>query len=463
MRTPSTIRGALVVGFLAVFALWTFSAYELVRGLIQAEQRVTEARDSFIRGEQTLATIRTSVLLGSVYLRDALIDTGSITRQYYRDELNQIRADIGQQLPAYVSGVHSPLERQQWALLQTELDDYWASLDIVFGPDLPRSSVDAASFLRRHVVPRRDTILRILDRLAALRSVAEQRHQVETSLMFAEVRQRLFNTGGLSLFIGILVAVLATLHVGRLEREIDRRRAIDAENRRDLERLSARLVSAQEEERRVIARELHDEVGQALTAIKMELGVAHRDVAGDSRARSSLAEARAIAESALQSVRDMSQLLHPPMLDDLGLPDTLDTYLRAFSKRTGIRAQLTHERMDERLPADVEVAVYRIVQEALTNVLKHARATSCTVRLMKRDDQLQLTIEDDGWGLEAAARAVAAERPGIGVIGMRERAASLGGTFSMTTREEGGTRVAVRLPLTPSTIVPFPSVERRAG
>ena len=463
VRAPSTIRGALIAGFVAVFALWTFSAYDLTRGLTELEARVAEARTSFVRGEQVLSTIRTSVLLGSVYLRDALVDTGAITRQYYRDELKQIRNDIGVRLPAYAQDVHSPMERQQWALLQTELDDYWASLDVVFGPDMPRNSVDAATFLRQRVVPHRDTILRILDRLAALRGVAGQRHEVEMSLLYGEVRQRLLDMGGLTMLIGIVVALLATWYVGRLEREIDRQRGIDVQNRRDLERLSARLVSAQEEERRVIARELHDEVGQALTAIKMELGVAHREVHTGSRAANSLAGARAIAESALQSVRDMSQLLHPSMLDDLGLPDTLDTYLRAFSKRTGIRGQFLHERMEDRLPPDVEVCVYRIVQEALTNIARHSGARSCAVRLVRRDQALQVAIEDDGHGIGPDAAPAGPARRGLGIIGMRERAASLAGSFSIDPRKGGGTRVTVMLPLQPSGIVPFPRPDRLAG
>jgi signal transduction histidine kinase len=461
---PSTIRGALVAGFVIVFSLWAFSVYDLVRGLAVLESRMAEARTSFIRGEQVLSTIRTSVLLGSVYLRDALVDTGAITRQYYRDELDQIRADIGTRLPAYAQSVHSPIERQQWSLLQAELDDYWSSLEVVFGANMPRSSGEAAAFLRRRIVPRRETILRILDRLAALRSVAEQRHQVEMSLLYREVSQRLLGMGALTIFVGMFVAFLATRHVGRLEREIDRQRAIDLQNRRDLERLSARLVSAQEEERRVIARELHDEVGQALTAIKMELGVAQRDVRAASRGASSLTEARAIAETTLQSVRDMSQLLHPSMLDDLGLPDTLDTYLRGFSKRTGIRAQFTHERMDERLPPEIEVTLYRIVQEAMTNVGRHSGATSCTASLVRRDDIVQLTVEDDGRGFETASAQDGQPRRGLGVIGMRERAASLSGSFSISNRQEGGTRVVVRLPLHPPGVIPFPSSsERLAG
>ena len=462
VRPPATIRGVLAAGFFIVFALWAFSGYELVRSLTQLERRAEETRDSFVRGERVLSTIRTSVLLGSIYLRDALVDTGPIIREYYRDELHQIRQDIEQRLPAYAQGVHSTLERKEWALLQAELADYWSSMDVVFGPDMPRTSVAAAAFLRERIVPQRDTILRILDKLAALRTVAERRHDLETSIVHEEIRQWLVNMGALSLFIGLIVAVVATYHVGRLETEIDRQRAVYVQNRRDLERLSARLVSAQEEERRSIARELHDEVGQALTAMKMELGVAQRHVEPGSRAAASLAEARGIGESALQSVRDLSQLLHPSMLDDLGLPDTIDTYMRGFSKRTGIRAQLALERMDERLAPEIEVGVYRIVQEALTNVLKHAEATACTVRLVRRDQTLQLTIEDDGRGIGSGPGGSGLVRRGLGVIGMRERAAGLGGAFAIGNREEGGTRVVVRLPLQPAGVVAFPAAGRAA-
>ena len=120
-----------------VFGLWLLSGYEIVRRLQDVERRAAEAQESFVRGERTLSTIRTSVLLGSIYLRDALIDTGAVTRQYYRDELNQIRADIERLVPAYVLDVQLPIERQHWAELQAQLDDYWASLDVVLDPNSP--------------------------------------------------------------------------------------------------------------------------------------------------------------------------------------------------------------------------------------------------------------------------------------------------------------------------------------
>jgi signal transduction histidine kinase len=450
----------LLAGFAVVFALWLLSGYELVRSLHDVETSVIETHAAFARDERTLSTVRTSVLLGSIYLRDALIDSGGITRQYYRDELNQIRNDIERLVPAYVLQVESPIQRQHWTELQTALDQYWASLDVVFD-DAPRSTVQGTGIMRRVVVPARENVLKIVDSLTALQRLQQQQHDVEVSLLYAAVRTRLLTIGSIAILVGVAVASFATRHVRRLHREIERQRFAERQNRHDLERLSARLVTAQEEERRSLSRELHDAVGQALTAIKMEMGVAMRGLGPESRSKAALEEARSLAESTLQSVRDLSQLLHPSMLDDFGLPEAVNGYLRSFSKRTGIRTQLVTERMEDRLPSEIEVCVYRIVQEATTNVARHSGATVCTVSLERREETLQLTIEDDGRGIDAAKSGAGEARRGLGLIGMRERAQALAGTFVITTRPEGGTRAVVRVPI-PLAEVP-PVAERLAG
>jgi signal transduction histidine kinase len=446
LRPTSTIRGAIVAGFAVVFGLWLLSASELVRSLREVQGGVTDVHASLQRGEEVLTTVRTSVLLGSIYLRDALIDTTPASREYYRAELNRIREDVDGVLPGYLPEVDSALEREHWATLQGRLEDYWKSREVILAPDAPRTAAAAAALLRRNIVPARESILEIVDSLEGLQRGVRERREAEATLLYNEARTRVITMASMAVVVGLVVAFVASRHVGRLEREIERQGLAERQNRRDLERLSARLVTAQEEERRSLARELHDAVGQALTAIKMEMGVAMRGVEADSRARASLDEARAIAESTLQSVRDLSQLLHPSMLDDFGLPEAVGAYLRSFAKRTGIRAQLTHERMDDRLPPDVEVCAYRIVQEALTNVARHSGASSCTVSLVRRDGVLQLAIEDDGRGIETAVARAADARRGLGLIGMRERAQALAGSFIIENRVEGGTRVVVRLP-----------------
>ena len=454
VRPTSTIRGALGAGFAVVFGLWVLSGYELIRSLREVEARVTEMQESFVRGAQVRAMVRTNVLLGSIYLRDALIDSGEISRDYYRREIQHIRSEIERLLPAHLIEVELEIERKHWADLQEKLQAYWTSLEVVFSPTLPTNTAQAAALLRSQVVPVRRDVLAVVDNLSALQRLSQQRQQVEASLLYPAVRDEfLLNVSG-AILIGLVVACFAFWHVGRLEGEIHKQRLAEAHNRRDLERLSARLVDVQEDERRNLARELHDEVGQALTAMKMEIGVALRSLGSDARARASLEEARAIAETTLQGVRDLSQLLHPSMLDDFGLPESLAAYLRGMSKRTSIRTHLTHTGLDERLPAEVEVAVYRIVQEALTNVTRHSGAQTCTVSVARESDSLRLVIEDDGRGLpvrsvagDTSGAAEGSVHRGLGLIGMRERAQALSGRFVIENRAEGGTRVVVTLPV----------------
>jgi signal transduction histidine kinase len=446
----------LIAGFAVVFGLWVLSGYELVRRLAALEQRTTAEHEAALNGARLLTTIRTNVLLGSIFLRDAIIDNRSISADYYQQELNKIRLEVDQLLPDYLVDVTSAEERQHWAQLQKELNDFWKSRELAFSPAGPLDASEAAALLRRRVVPSRTTILQILDRLSDLQILSQRRHEAEASALYGELRNRLLVIGALAILVGLIVAVLATNHVGRLERQIERQRAGEQRTRRDLERLSARLVTVQEEERRSLSRELHDEVGQALTAIKMDVTVARRGIdalqAAEPGARivSWLDDARSIAENTLQSVRDLSQLLHPSMLDDFGLPEALRSYLRTFSKRTGISAQFIQNGKEQRLPQATEVCLYRIVQEALTNVVRHSGARNAVVRLSQTYDGLDMTIDDDGHGIDREiSRLDASSARGLGVIGMRERVQALGGTFALESRREGGTRVAVHLPVVP--------------
>ena len=442
-RRTSSVRAALIAGFAIVFGLWLLWGYQLVRSLRQIEQSVSSVHDSYLRGEETLSRLRTNVLLGSIYLRDALIDGATVRRETYRNELTRLRNEVDQLLHTYVPEVASQVERDHWARVQVELGDYWASRDDAF-TEPAKTPDEAAALLRSRVVPERDTVLQVLDQLGALQTVAAQRRQEEIDVLYRQVRARLLSMGAGTLLVALFVAVMASRHVNRLQRQIEQQRRIEQHNREDLERLSARMVDVQEQERRNLARELHDEVGQALTAVKMDIGIALRaDV--DPRVRNALEEARDISETTLRSVRDMSQLLHPSVLDDFGLPATLTTYLRNFSQRAGIRAQLA-ETMEARLAPEIEVCVYRIVQEALSNVAQHSGATACTVTLNAGGGLMRLVVEDNGRGVGPTANRLAAGR-GLGLIGMRERAQALGGSLMVGDRAGGGTTVAVTLPL----------------
>jgi signal transduction histidine kinase len=221
-------------------------------------------------------------------------------------------------------------------------------------------------------------------------------------------------------------------------------RARLAQRQQELAALSGRLMSVQEEERRRLSRELHDQVGQSLTAVNSYLWLVDRGLPTDAaEAREHVGEARRLAAKTLSDIRELSQLLRPSVLDDWGLGPSLESHVEAFGRRHEIDAQLEVSDLPERLPAEFETAVYRITQEALTNVARHARATRVRVTVRGDDRHLVLTVVDDGVGLARDG----ARPQGMGLIGIRERALALGGRLVLQSRQ--GTELRVELPLPP--------------
>jgi signal transduction histidine kinase len=207
--------------------------------------------------------------------------------------------------------------------------------------------------------------------------------------------------------------------------------------------LSRRLAEAQEAERRTISRELHDEIGQALTALKLNLDMSARLPA--ETARTNLNEAQALANELIGRVRDLSLRLRPAMLDDLGLLPTLVWHCKRYAAQTKVRVHLQHSGLETRFPPDVATAAYRIVQEALTNVVRHSGAVEAVVRLWGNEDTLSIDVEDQGAGFDLHAL----RSPGStsGLSGMRERAFSLGGKLTVESSPGKGTRLTATLPL----------------
>ena len=204
--------------------------------------------------------------------------------------------------------------------------------------------------------------------------------------------------------------------------------------------LSARLLTMQEEERKNLSRELHDGVGQTVTALKMEL--ARLNVA-DSRDAWRLDRARALADDTLRTIRNISLLLRPAVLDDLGLEAALQWQAEDFLRRTSVSCVLRCSLPDDRfVPEAVRTCIYRIVQEALNNCEKHAAASKVQIEVRQISDSIAVSIADDGRGSSQSAGAA-----GLGILGMKERAAILGGRLEFTSEAGRGTRVNLTVPL----------------
>lgn len=450
-RSPGhlTIHTALYIGFGLVFVLWLASGLDVVHRLSALEQRARAVGAQAATADEQLTTVRVRVLSASVYVRDAVLDTSPGAAGYYRDQIRLAKTDTDHALEHYVPVAWRRGQAEGLGELRAELDAFWATLDPVLDHAANRETGRAWALLRGQVVPKREIVGRLLRRIQDLNRIALAQEQADVDAIYADVRRRVWWSSGLALVVSLAVALAVTHHAGRLERQVHEQLLKDAENTFDLQRLSARLVSAQEDERRTIARELHDEVGQALTAVKVELSVAARKAALTERGEEALLEARRLADMALQQVRDMSQLLHPAMLDDLGLPETLAWYVNSYSLRTGIRAAFTEDGMGERLAPEIETCLYRIVQEALTNTARHSKASQCSVRLQRLPGGVRLTVEDDGQGFSPADREAAGERRGLGLLGIEERVAGFRGSLSLDTAPGRGTRLTVELPAIP--------------
>lgn len=226
----------------------------------------------------------------------------------------------------------------------------------------------------------------------------------------------------------------------------ERKQAQDA-----LQMFSRQLIEAQEEERRRIARELHDQIGQVLTAVKMNLHTVQR-VCNAAEASAYIKDNIEAVDEALRLVRDLSVDLRPPLLDDLGLVTALHWYVDRYAKRTGVAANVAVELKDpnERFSRELETACFRIAQEALTNVVRHARAKRASVRLQKEENILCLSVKDDGVGFDPdMLRRRAPRAATLGLLGMQERAHAAGGVVEIDSQISKGTEIRLKLPLAP--------------
>jgi len=232
-----------------------------------------------------------------------------------------------------------------------------------------------------------------------------------------------------------------------LEKEVRHREQAEEEQRRSFEQLrvlAARIQTAREEERARVAREIHDELGQALTAIKIDLtALLPNTLAGP---RTGLQRQQAIfrlLDEAIQSVRRIATDLRPGILDDLGLVAAIEWVVEEFQGRTGVESHVSLPKADLAVDAERATALFRILQETLTNVARHAGATRVNVRLTKEDGDLLLEVRDNGGGIREEQLAV---NRSLGILGMRERAMILGGEFNISGTPESGTTVTVRIP-----------------
>jgi signal transduction histidine kinase len=390
--------------------------------------------------EGKLRRLRADVHLSGIYIRDYLLDTDREHAPEYRQKLTELR----QSHAVTVSELRALLPKDAKPSLDNlehGLDDYWQTFEPLFDWTVIEKITYSAKFLRREVLPRREAVLAITQDIEKLNdgNLAAQRAEASRRLTAfrADLHARLWRT----LLIGFIVALVAVLRLRALERRSDEQRHRAEEAEQEMRQLSQQLVAAQEEERKKLTRELHDHVGQMLTALRIEIGRADRARRGsDQIAGQALAESKKLLDTILKSVRDLSMGLRPSMLDDFGLQPALEWHVRDFRRRFKIPVDLHLTGDLNALPDPQRTSVYRIVQEALTNCARHARADHVDVSVHYAGAALELDVADNGIGIPADRSA------GVGLIGIEERVRELHGAFEIHRRDGGGTVLHVTMP-----------------
>jgi signal transduction histidine kinase len=393
-----------------------------------------------------LRRLRSDVHLSGIFVRDYLLDIERQRGPEYRQRLAEFRDTNMTTVVALRALVEGHAD--QILSLQTKLDDYWETFDPLFDWTPSEKIFQSAGFLRREVVPRREAVLTIAQEIEELNNTNLAEQRAEVARRHAAFRSDLDRLLWRTLLLGFAVALTVVFRLRVLERRSEQQTVIAQEAERQMRELSQRLVATQEEERKNLSRELHDHVGQVLTALRMELGRIERTRApSEAGTGPAVRECRRLVDSMVRTVRDLALGLRPSMLDDFGLQPALEWHVRDFTRRYDVNVELSLHGDFDALPDVYRTCVYRAVQEALTNCIRHAHARSVKVVVVGHADRLDVSVTDDGVGLDSERRG-----DGLGLRGIEERVKKLHGVMKIQSAPGEGTTLAIRLPLPAGTM-----------
>jgi signal transduction histidine kinase len=388
-----------------------------------------------------LRRLRSDVNLSGIFVRDYLLDVAREHAVEYRERLAEFRET--NRMTVAELRVLDAAHSESINNLEAQLDDYWKTFEPLFDWTASEKIFRSASFLRNEVVPRREAILAIAEEIEELNNANAAAQRAEVTHRQTEFRAAQYRLLWQTVLLGVGVALIAVFRLRLLEQRSDDQRSVAEDAERQMRELSQRLVQIQEDERKNLSRELHDHIAQVLTALRMELGRIERMRAvGDAPLSAAVAECRTLVDQMFRTVRDLALGLRPSMLDDFGLQPALEWHVRDLMQRSGVDVELTVDGDLETLPDHHRTCIYRAVQEALTNCIRHAQARSISVSIIGRGNRLDVSVSDDGIGLDPVRR-----RNGLGLRGIEERVKELHGTMTLGDRGGNGTTLTIHLPV----------------
>jgi len=435
-------RLVLLAGFGSILAIIALSGWDALLLLQEFRREDAAVRRQFLLRNRLLNNIRSELYLSGTYVRDYLLDPDPSRAARFGDNLAEVRRMMDLELYSYAAQMDSE-QAGQFSTLRSELKEYWQVLDPVLQWHSQQRRTLGYAFLRDELFPRRTAMLEIAGRIADIDEQQVNAGNLRTAALLDKFQSRVAGTLVAALAVGLAMALFSMRKILQLEVNAQARLGEVEQARRQMVNLSARLVDAQEDERRSLSRELHDEVGQSLSAVLIELRNLANSVGTrrEDQSRAHIERIKRLVEGTVDVARNMALLLRPSMLDDLGLVPALRWQAEQVSKRTGMNVLLEAHLQSEDLPDGYKTCIYRVVQEALHNCSRHANASNVRICVEQDAGQLRLTVRDDGKGFEAG------KSKGLGLLGMEERVTQLGGIFRISSRPGEGVTLSAEFPI----------------
>lgn len=448
MNSNGRTRRLLLVGFGGLLLLLAFTGLNALSVLRRIQRENERIRQDYLHRNRILEQLRSDIYVSGTYARDLLLDPDPLLADLHKKEFESTHVRISSAVAEYDRILRNE-EREPFQRFVRELASYFDSLRPALQWNAEQRRALGYNFVRNSLLPRRTVIVQLTDQISRVNQNQLDAGNRQVNDLFTSFRRQLILLFVLSLVCGVILAGVSITRLLRWER-LSALRLVEAEQARSSQReLSARLVAVQESERKALSRELHDEVGQALSGLLLGIGNVAATVAPETAAetRSQLKDLRRLAERIVAVVRDMSLLLRPSMLDDLGLVPALQWQARETSRTKNISVEVSADSISDELPEEHKTCIYRIAQEALHNVARHANAKNVRIHLKEGARRtLELRIEDDGQGFAPE------HEKGVGLLGMEERVTHLGGTFQLDSGPGQGTRIYVELPFSPANV-----------
>jgi signal transduction histidine kinase len=426
-------------GLLLLLGLLGISAMSFLSQIKGHEEKI---REDYLARDRALQALRSEIYISGTYIRDFLLDTDEALVTQHREQFLEAQRQIEDGIVRYRSLVGDG-STQPFRQFSEELASYMSAMAPVLSWTPGERQTRASAFVQDELRPRRLSALSLADRIQQISETQLEESSNAVSVVLSAFRVKLLALLLLAVGLGVTLAGLALWRLLRLEREAQARFDEVVSTREELKRLSTELVSAQENERRRISRELHDEVGQVLTAIMLGLGNL-RSALKDNNAGEALRQLQLVEDMTERNasvVRNISLLLRPTMLDDLGLVPALKWYAREVTRTGPMSVYVMADAFVDDLPDPHRTCVFRIVQEAVRNAGRHSGAHQVRIYIGEKEGTLAVSVQDDGKGFDPSQEA------GLGLLGMQERVTSLAGKLDVNSRRGQGTILTFSLPL----------------